>query len=118
ISLGGWLRALEIACAASLKPYDPAKAATLGKPEVVEYFVFNLETLEPRLQKNQLVSQIRARLVEIHEATKIPEGQILAEDEVLEIHTKVEALVDRITGAGRLINSTQTTGAPATGAPP
>jgi hypothetical protein len=42
ISLGGWLRALEIACASSLNPYDPAKAATLSKPHIVEYFVLNL----------------------------------------------------------------------------
>lgn len=118
ISLGGWLRALEIGTASSLNPYDPAKASILGKPEVVEYFTLNLETLEPRLQKNQLVSLIRSRLLEIHEKVQIPEGQILAEEEVRELHTLVENLVDRITGSGRLIKTTDNTGTDSPSAKP
>jgi hypothetical protein len=110
ISLGGWLRALEIACASSLNPYDPAKAATLSKPHIVEYFVLNLETLEPRIQKAPVVSKIRATLLEIQKTMDIPPSEILAEEEVRELQTKVEALVDEITGSERLIKTTQTTG--------
>lgn len=109
ISLGGWLRALEIGCAASLNPYDPAKAALLTKPEIVEYFVLNLDTLEPRIQKNQLVGRIRARLLEMQKTVDLPEGQILSEEEVSQLNTMVEELVDQITGSERLLKSTQTT---------
>jgi hypothetical protein len=105
IALGGWLRALEIACAASLNPYDPAKAATLSKPNVVEYFVLNLETLEPRVQDNPVVSEIRTRLVELQKEVDLPDGEILAEDEVRGIHQSIEALVDVIAGGERLIKS-------------
>ncbi len=107
ISLGGWLRAFEIGCAASLGPYDPAKAATLSKPQVVEYFVLNLETLEPRIQKNSIVSKIRADLLEIQKKVDIPEGEILAEEEVRALHAMVEALVDQISGGERLLKTTQ-----------
>jgi hypothetical protein len=110
ISLGGWLRALEIACASSLNPYDPAKAATLSKPQIVEYFVLNLETLEPRIQKAPVVSKIRTNLLEIQKTVDIPAPEILAEEEVRELQAKVEALVDEITGSERLIKTTQTTG--------
>jgi hypothetical protein len=40
----------------------------------------------------------------------IPPSEILAEEEVRELQTKVEALVDEITGSERLIKTTQTTG--------
>lgn len=107
ISLGGWLRALEIGCAASLNPYDPAKAALLTKPEIIEYFVLNLETLEPRLQKNQLLGRIRTRLLEMQKAVDLPEGQVLSEQEVTQLGSMVEELVDQIGGNGRLLKTTQ-----------
>ncbi|MCB1205925.1 MAG: hypothetical protein KDN18_16805 [Verrucomicrobiae bacterium] len=110
ISLGGWLRAVEIACASSLGPYDPAKAALLAKPEVVEYFVLNLETLEPRIQKNQLVARIRTRLLEMQAKVDLPKGQILSEEEVTELSAMVEELVNQISGGERLLKTTQNTG--------
>src|SRR5690606_35073428 len=59
ISLGGWLRAFDIGCAASLNPYNPEKAAVLARPDIVEYFALNLETLEPRIKNNESVGLIR-----------------------------------------------------------
>lgn len=117
ISLAGWLRAFEIGCAASLNPYDPAKAATLARPEVIEYFALNLETLEPRIQKNKLVSLIRARLLEIQEKTNLPDQEILSEEEVRELQVIVEELVDQIHGSERLIKSNQTSNEPKPGDP-
>lgn len=119
ISLGGWLRALEIACAASLNPYDPAKAALLAKPDIVEYFVLNLETLEPRVRDNKSVSLIQSRLVEIQKLFSLPDQEILAEEEVAKLHADVEGLVDLIAGGERLIKSSQTTSSePKPTAPP
>lgn len=115
ISLAGWLRAFEIGCAASLNPYDPAKAAILARPEVVEYFVLNLETLEPRIQKNKLISRIRANLLTIQEKTKVPDEEILSEEEVRALQTLVEGLIDQIHGSERLIKSTQTSSDPKPG---
>lgn len=112
ISLGGWLRALEIGSKAALVPYDPAKAALLTKPEIVEYFVLNLETLEPRIQKNQLVGRIRTKLLEMQKTVDLPEGQILSEEEVVQLGVMVEELVDQITGSERLLKTTQTTNEP------
>jgi hypothetical protein len=112
ISLGGWLRALEIGSKAALVPYDPAKAALLTKPEIVEYFVLNLETLEPRIQKNQLVGRIRTKLLEMQKTVDLPEGQILSEEEVVQLGMMVEELIDQITGSERLLKTTQNTNEP------
>ncbi len=105
ISLAGWLRAFEIGCAASLNPYDPEKASTLARPEIIEYFILNLETLEPRIQGNELVTEIAAKLKNIQERVDIPEQEILGEEEVRELHSIVEALVDKAYGSKRLIKA-------------
>lgn len=105
ISLGGWLRAFEIGCAASLNPYDPEKASILSRPDVVEYFVLNLETLEPRIQNNEVVSRISKDLAVIQEKVDLPEQEILSEAEVQELRTMVEDLVDLAYGSERLIVS-------------
>lgn len=118
ISLAGWLRAFEIGCSASLNPYDPAKAAILARPEVIEYFVLNLETLEPRIQNNKLVGVIRARLLEIQEKTKLPDQEILGEEDVRELQVITEQLVDQILGSERLIKSSQTSTDPKPGSAP
>lgn len=105
ISLAGWLRALEIGCAASLNPYDPEKASLLARPQIVEYFVLNLETLEPRIQDTDIVSTIRAGLIEIHEQVTLPEQEVLSELEVQELRSRVEKLVDLTYGGERLIRT-------------
>ncbi|MDF1824921.1 MAG: hypothetical protein P1U68_09780 [Verrucomicrobiales bacterium] len=108
VSLGGWLRAFEIGTAASLVPYDPAKASTLARPEIIEYFVLNLETLEPRIKENELVKEIQAGLLEIQKRTTLPEQEILSEAEVQELRILVEGLVDKAYGSARLIEITKT----------
>lgn len=103
ISLAGWLRAFEIGCASSLNPYDPAKAAILSRPDIVEYFVLNMETLAPPVKEDKTVSAIVERLKVIQEKVDIPEQEILSEAEVIELRAMVEKLVDRIAGSERLI---------------
>ncbi len=105
ISLGGWLRAFEIGCAASLNPYNPEKASILARPDVVEYFVLNLETLEPQIQKNEKVQRIRKDLGVIQEKIDLPKQEILSEEEIQELRAMVEELVDLTYGSERLIVS-------------
>lgn len=106
ISLGGWLRAFEIGCAASLNPYDPEKASILARPDVVEYFNLNLETLEPRIQENEIVKKIRVGLVDIQKRVDLPDQEILSETEVRELRAIAEQLVDLCYGSKRLIETT------------
>lgn len=106
ISLGGWLRALEIGTASALNPYDPEKAGLLAKPDVVEYFALNLETLEPRIQTTEIVTHIREELISIQKQLDIPEQEILSEEEVRNLRVQVEALMDKLYGTERLIKTT------------
>ncbi len=103
ISLGGWLRAFEIGCSASLNPYNPEKASILARSDIVEYFVSNLETLEPSIRNNETVANIREGLNDIQERVDLPEQEILSESEVEDLRALVEGLVDQAYGSKRLI---------------
>ncbi len=94
ISLGGWLRAFEIGCAASLNPFDPKKAQTLLRPDVVEYFILNLETLEPRLQDEKVVTEVTKGLDDLQKRLELDEGVTLQEKDVQELRILIEGLVD------------------------
>jgi hypothetical protein len=59
ISLGGWLRGLEI-CAATVElDYSPKRAAVLVRPELANYFASELKTLPPALAHVALFEKIR-----------------------------------------------------------
>ncbi len=105
ISLGGWLRAFEIGCAASLNPddpknpFDPKKAALLVRPDIVEYFSSNLETIDPRLKESKFVTEVSSSLKKIQEIVTLPEKETLKEEDVKKLRVLVEKLVDMAYGS-------------------
>ncbi|MDF1815115.1 MAG: hypothetical protein P1V20_23125 [Verrucomicrobiales bacterium] len=98
IALGGWLRAFEIGCAASLEPFDREKAAVIAKPEIVEYFVANLETMLARTEKNKMIEDVVATLKEIQEIVTLPEQESLSEADVIKLQSKISPIVDKLYG--------------------
>lgn len=64
VRLGGWLRGVECAGAATAERYSPARAAALARPAVVRQFVERLERLNPALREG-LVVELTAGLREI-----------------------------------------------------
>lgn len=52
VSLGGWLRALEIVAVTASDPYSAEKAAKLQRLDTIQYFLESLNGLEPKLQEN------------------------------------------------------------------
>lgn len=59
ISIGGWLRGLEI-CAATVElDFSPPRARVLARPELANYFASELETLSPALARTPLFEKIR-----------------------------------------------------------
>lgn len=59
ISLGGWLRGLEISAATVELDYSPKSAAVLARPELANYFASELKTLPPSLEHSPLFEKIR-----------------------------------------------------------
>jgi hypothetical protein len=60
ISLGGWLRGLEI-CAATVElDFSPQRARGLARPDLANYFASELDTLSPAMARTPLFEKIRA----------------------------------------------------------
>jgi hypothetical protein len=65
ISLGGWVRGFQLGATSTAERYSQAKAAVLGRLEVVEYFLDRLDTLNPRLKQTEMVTAFIAAIREI-----------------------------------------------------
>ena len=52
VSLGGWMRALEIVAVTASDPYSAEKASKLQRLDTIQYFLESLNGLEPKLQEN------------------------------------------------------------------
>jgi hypothetical protein len=59
VSLGGWLRAFEIAAVTASDPYSEKKAKKLSRNELVAYFIQTLEGLEPNLSSRPHIISMR-----------------------------------------------------------
>jgi hypothetical protein len=60
ISLGGWLRGLEI-CAKTVElDFAPQRARVLAQPDLADYFGNELSTLPPGIAQTRLFGEIRA----------------------------------------------------------
>jgi hypothetical protein len=96
ISLGGWVRGLEICSTASLDPFSEPKAKKLARVDLVEYFQAGLGDLPPKIKDRDPVKSIRTTLDQIHEVINKPDGQALTAEEVEKLRAKAASLVKMI----------------------
>jgi hypothetical protein len=85
IALGGWLRALEITSTAVEDDYSVEKARTLIQPELLDYFVDRVSTLNPTFKKTKLAQTIEKNLTEVKTITTKPVDTPITKDEVKHI---------------------------------
>jgi hypothetical protein len=60
ISLGGWLRGLEITSSAVESKYTPERAAVLWQRDLINYFAEETKTLPPPLARTPLFEKLRS----------------------------------------------------------
>jgi len=91
ISLGGWLRGLEICAGAVEDKYTPDRAASLWQRDLVNYFAEEMETLPPATAHKPLFEKVRKGLGEIRDLlNNAPEAPPL--DQVKVLHAKSKEL--------------------------
>jgi hypothetical protein len=91
ISLGGWLRGLEICAGAVEDKYTPDRAAALWQRDLVNYFAEEMETLPPGTAHKPLFEKVRKGLGEIRDLlNRAPEAPPL--DQVKVLHAKSKEL--------------------------
>jgi hypothetical protein len=65
ISLGGWLRGLEISASAVEGKFTPERAEVLNQPELVDYFAEELTTLPPVVAHHPIFEKLRSGVKQI-----------------------------------------------------
>ena len=94
LSLGGWIRGLQIAAASVAADYSPERAKTLRNIELLDYYLDRLNTLSPRLKRSELVQKITAQLETVR--TTFKESEVLSPAQVNSIQATATSMVDLI----------------------
>lgn len=94
ISLGGWLRAFEISTAAVAQNYTAEKSRQLGRSDIVEYYIANLEDLHPEIKKMTVVQDLIGGLDAMRSVLDVPPGKAFSEEEVKDLRDKAKLLAD------------------------
>lgn len=97
ISLGGWLRALEISTKSISDNYAEEKTRQLTRRDIAEYYMMSLDSLHPSIMKNPNLQTLRKGLEEMLPLVDAPEGKALTQEEVKKLHEKASSLAHVIT---------------------
>jgi hypothetical protein len=100
ISLGGWLRGLEISAGAIAANFSAARARILAEPELPDYFAAELKTLPPPIAHTSLFNKIRAGVDAIRSR--------LAQRDVTVVDVRaIQAAAAELNGAIRELHSSE-----------
>ncbi len=91
ISLGGWLRGLEISAGTVMMEFSPARAKVLSQPDLLDYFSEELKTLPPELSQLPLFTKIRMGVKAIRSRLMTNPSSLTVAD-VRMVHDKAHAL--------------------------
>lgn len=95
ISLGGWLRGLEISAATVELDFSPQRAQALTRPDLADYFANELNTLSPALANTPLFEKIRAGIKTLEPLLNKP-AKSLSRTDISAIRVQASALNDVI----------------------
>jgi hypothetical protein len=92
ISLGGWLRGLEITSSAVESKYTPERAAVLWQRDLINYFAEEMKTLPPPLAHTPLFEKLRAGIDAIRTLLNHAPPDTMSLSEVKALHAQAREL--------------------------
>lgn len=92
ISLGGWLRGLEITSSAVETKYTPERAAALWQRDLINYFAEEMKTLPPPLFRTPLFEKLRSGIGEIRTLLNHAPPDKMSLAEVKALHARAREL--------------------------
>ncbi len=105
VSIGGWIRALEISAISILENYTPERASILVRMDLLDYFIDRIETLHPVLRKRPVMIAMLEDLRFIRNMLDKPEGTAVYETDVREILDRSRKLNDMLYGESEAATS-------------
>ena len=94
ISLGGWIRALEVATVAVDNQFSPERAAKVMREDIADYYTESVAGLEPRISERPNYLEMRDVLSGLRNEMVIPEGEEATAEKVKEIRAQAAKLVE------------------------
>jgi hypothetical protein len=92
VSLGGWLRAFEIATTAVDANYNPEKTRNLARKDIVEYYLASLDGLSDAAREIPTMKKIIQGLQELMPLVEGEEGRVLTPEQVKALKAKAAEL--------------------------
>lgn len=94
LSLGGWIRGLEIGAASVATDFTPERASRLRQLDLLDYYLQRLDTFSPPLKSTPLISKITSELKDVRQ--KLGADQPLSQGDVSAIQNAAHNLVTLI----------------------
>lgn len=94
ISLGGWIRALEVSTVAVDKQFSPERASKVMREDIADYYTEIVAGLEPRISERPNYLEIRDLLSGLRNEMVIGEGEEPTVEKLKEIREQAAKLVE------------------------
>ena len=94
ISLGGWIRALEVSTVAVDKQFSPERARKVMREDIADYYTESVAGLEPRISERPNYTQMRDILSGLRHAMVIEDGKEPAKEQIAEIRKQAAKLAE------------------------
>jgi len=94
LSLGGWIRGLEIGAASVATDFSPERASRLRRLDLLDYYLQRLETLSPSLKSTPLISRISSDLKDVRQ--KLAADRPLSQEDASTIQNTAHNLITLI----------------------
>ncbi len=92
ISLGGWIRALEVAASAVEKQFSPERAEKLMREDIADYYTESVAGLEPSISERPNFLEMRDILSGMRHEMLVEEGQKPTKEQLSDIHKQAKKL--------------------------
>lgn len=94
ISLGGWIRAFEVATAAVDKQFSVERAKQVMREDIADYYSAIVGSLEPRIAERPNYIQLRDLLAAMRTEMTLDEGEEPTPEKIREIRKQAAKLVE------------------------
>ena len=105
LSLGGWIRGLEIGAASVATDFSPERVSQLRHLDLLDYYLQRLDTLSIPLKSTPLISQIISGLKEVRQ--KLADTPAISQEDVSGIQTTARNLIALIEGGASTAATTR-----------
>ncbi|HEX5790796.1 MAG TPA: hypothetical protein VFY13_06560 [Luteolibacter sp.] len=93
ISLGGWIRALQVASVAVDKQFSVERARKVMREDIADYYTESVSSLEPRISERENYREMRNVLAGLRTEMAMVEGKEPTPEQIKEIREQAAKLV-------------------------